>query len=47
MAFKGPLKDRKKVWKMMNWQVISIILPLEDLLKLSEANSLFFLKKYT
>ena len=46
MAFKGPLKARKKVWKMMKWQVISMILPLEDLLKQSEANSLFFLKKY-
>ena len=30
----------------MKWQVISMILPLEDLLKQSEANSLFFLKKY-
>ena len=29
---------------MMKWQVISMILPLEDLLKQSEANSLFFLK---
>ena len=46
MAFKGHLKARKKVWKMMMWQVISMILPLEDLLKQSEANSLFFLKKY-
>ena len=45
MTFKGPLKARKKVWKMMKWQVISMILPLEDLLKQSEANSLFFSEK--
>ena len=44
--FDDLLKARKKVWKMMKWQVISMILPLEDLLKQSEANSLFFLKKY-
>ena len=29
----------------MKWQVISMILPLEDLLKQSEANSLFFSEK--
>ena len=46
MTFKGPLKARKKVEKMTEWQVISMILPLEELLKQSEANSLFFLKKY-
>ena len=46
MAFNGPLKARKKVWKMMMWQVISVILPQEDLPKQPEANSLFFLKKY-
>ena len=28
----------------MKWQVISMILPVEDLLKQSEANSLFFEK---
>ena len=47
MAFKGPLKAWKKVWKMMMLQVIFMIFPLEGLLKQSEANSLFFfLKKY-
>ena len=34
-----------KVWKMMKSQVISMILLLEDLLKESEANSLFFSEK--
>jgi hypothetical protein len=29
----------------MKWQVISMILPLEDLLKKSEVNSLFFSEK--
>ena len=46
MAFKGPLKARKEVRKMMIWQVICIIWPLEDLLKIYEANTLVFLKKY-
>ena len=45
MSFKEHPKAIKQVWKMMMWQVISIILPLEDLLKQSEANSWFFLKK--
>ena len=46
MASKGPLKAKKEVWKMMIWQVICMILPLEDLLKIYEANTLFFQKKY-
>ena len=30
---------------MMIWQVICMILPLEDLLKIYEANTLFFFEK--